>query len=98
MGRTILSVLRPLKIETSRVPQTYGNLTLLEGEGCSGCPVTNRMALSFRSDGPYHPLRIAPTENRDLPRASDIRKPHPSRGGRMQRMPCHEPDGALFPI
>jgi uncharacterized protein (DUF362 family) len=49
MGRTIASVLRPLKIETSGVPQTYGNLTLLEGKGCSGCPVTNRMALSFFS-------------------------------------------------
>ena len=49
MGRTIPSVLRPLKMEISGVPQTYGNLILLEGKGCSGCPVTNRMALSFFS-------------------------------------------------
>jgi len=49
VGRTIPSVLHPLKMEISGVPQTYGNLTFLEGKGCSGCPVTNRMALSFFS-------------------------------------------------
>ncbi len=49
VGRSIQSVLRPLKIESSRPDQNYKNLTIVEGKGCSGCSVTNRMALSFFS-------------------------------------------------
>ena len=48
-GRTIESVLYPLKIEVPEAAQTYQNLTIVEGKGCSGCSVTNRLALSFFS-------------------------------------------------
>jgi hypothetical protein len=48
-GRTIESVLCPLKTEVPAAAQTYQNLTLIEGKGCSGCSVTNRLALSFFS-------------------------------------------------
>jgi hypothetical protein len=49
VGNSISSVARPLKIEISAPAQHYGNLTIIEGKGCSGCSSTNRMALSFFS-------------------------------------------------
>jgi hypothetical protein len=49
MGRAIQSVLRPLKTEIPEAAQVYKNITIIEGRGCSGCTVTNRMALSFYS-------------------------------------------------
>jgi len=49
VGRSIESVLHPLKTEIPEAAQTYENLTIVEGKGCSGCSVTNRMALFFFS-------------------------------------------------
>ena len=49
MGRSIESVLRPLKTEIPEAAQFQKNITIIEGMGCSGCTVTNRMALSFYS-------------------------------------------------
>jgi uncharacterized protein (DUF362 family) len=49
MGRAIQSVLRPLKTEVPDAAQVHHNITIIEGRGCSGCTVTNRMALSFYS-------------------------------------------------
>jgi len=49
VGRSIRSVLHPLKTDISRPVLNYGNLLIIEGKGCSGCSVTNRMALSFLS-------------------------------------------------
>jgi uncharacterized protein (DUF362 family) len=48
-GRSIQSVLHPLKTEVPEVAQVHKNITVIEGRGCSGCTVTNRMALSFYS-------------------------------------------------
>jgi hypothetical protein len=49
VGSPIRSVLRPLKMDISEPARHYKNLTIIEGQGCSGCSVTNRMALSFFS-------------------------------------------------
>jgi uncharacterized protein (DUF362 family) len=49
VGRSIRSVLHPLSIDISRPVLNYGNLSIVEGKGCSGCSVTNQMALSFLS-------------------------------------------------
>jgi uncharacterized protein (DUF362 family) len=49
VGRSIRSVLHPLSIDISRPVLNYGNLSIIEGKGCSGCSVTNQMALSFLS-------------------------------------------------
>lgn len=49
MGRSIESVLHPLKTEIPDTAQLHKNITVIEGMGCSGCTVTNRMALSFYS-------------------------------------------------
>jgi uncharacterized protein (DUF362 family) len=49
VGRSIKSVLRPLRTEILEVAQLHENITVIEGKGCSGCTVTNRMALSFYS-------------------------------------------------
>lgn len=49
MGRSVDSVLRPLKTEIPEAAQVYKNITIIEGKGCSGCTVTSRMALSFYS-------------------------------------------------
>ncbi len=49
MGRSVESVLRPLKTEIPEAARVHENITLIEGKGCSGCTVTNRMALSFYS-------------------------------------------------
>jgi len=49
MGRSIESVLHPLKTEIPDTAQLHENITVIEGMGCSGCTVTNRMALSFYS-------------------------------------------------
>jgi uncharacterized protein (DUF362 family) len=49
VGRSVKSVLHPLKVEISRPNQDYENLMIVEGQGCSGCSVTNRMVLSFLS-------------------------------------------------
>jgi len=48
-GRSIQSVLHPLKTEVPEVAQVHKNITIIEGRGCSGCTVTNCMALSFYS-------------------------------------------------
>lgn len=49
MGRSVESVLCPLKTEVSEAAKVHKNITVIEGKGCSGCTVTNRMALSFYS-------------------------------------------------
>lgn len=49
VGRSIESVLHPLKTEIPEAAQIHENITIVEGKGCSGCSVTNRMALSFFS-------------------------------------------------
>jgi uncharacterized protein (DUF362 family) len=49
VGRSIRSVLHPLKTEISMTAQQNKNLTIVEGKGCSGCSVTNRLALTFFS-------------------------------------------------
>lgn len=49
VGKSIRSVLHPLKMEIAIPAQQDKNLTIVEGKGCSGCSVTNRMALSFFS-------------------------------------------------
>ncbi len=49
VGRSIRSVLHPLKTEISMPAQQDKNLMIIEGKGCSGCSVTNRLALSFFS-------------------------------------------------
>jgi uncharacterized protein (DUF362 family) len=49
MGRSVESVLCPLKTEIPDAAQVHHNITIIEGRGCSGCTVTNRMALSFYS-------------------------------------------------
>jgi len=49
LGRSIESVLHPLKTEIPEAVQVHKNITILEGRGCSGCSVTNRLALSFFS-------------------------------------------------
>jgi uncharacterized protein (DUF362 family) len=46
-GRSIQSVFHLLKTEIPEVAQVHKNITIIEGRGCSGCTVTNRMALSF---------------------------------------------------
>ena len=48
-GRSIQSVLHPLKTEVPEVAQVHKNISIIEGRGCSGCTVTNCMALSFYS-------------------------------------------------
>lgn len=47
LGRSIESVLHPLRTEIPEAAQVHENITLIEGKGCSGCSVTNRMALYF---------------------------------------------------
>lgn len=47
IGRSIKSVLHPLKTEIPEAAQIHENITIIEGKGCSGCSVTNRMALYF---------------------------------------------------
>jgi uncharacterized protein (DUF362 family) len=49
LGQSIESVMRPLKTEISEATLNYKNLAIIEGQGCSGCSVTSRMALSFLS-------------------------------------------------
>ena len=49
MGRSVESVLCPLKTEIPEAAEVHENITVIEGKGCSGCTVTNRMALSFYS-------------------------------------------------
>jgi uncharacterized protein (DUF362 family) len=49
VGRSVESVLHPLKTGIPEAGQIHENITIIEGKGCSGCSVTNRMALSFFS-------------------------------------------------
>lgn len=49
VGRSVESVLCPLKTEIPEAAEVHKNITIIEGKGCSGCTVTNRMALSFYS-------------------------------------------------
>jgi len=49
VGRSIESVLHPLRTEIPEAAQVHENITLIEGKGCSGCSVTNRMAIYFFS-------------------------------------------------
>lgn len=49
VGRTIASVLHPLRLQPEAVPSGAENILIIEGQGCSGCTQTNRMALSFYS-------------------------------------------------
>jgi uncharacterized protein (DUF362 family) len=49
VGRSVESVLCPLRTEIPEAAEVHENITIIEGMGCSGCTVTNRMALSFYS-------------------------------------------------
>ena len=49
IGRSVESVFHPLKTDIPEAIHSYKNVTIVEGKGCSGCSVTNRMALSFFS-------------------------------------------------
>ena len=49
VGRSIASVLRPMRIEPQEAAQSTENILMVEGKGCSGCTVTTRMTLSFYS-------------------------------------------------
>ncbi|MBI5969458.1 MAG: DUF362 domain-containing protein [Deltaproteobacteria bacterium] len=49
VGRSVESVLHPLKTDIPKAAQVHENVTIIEGKGCSGCSVTNRLALSFFS-------------------------------------------------
>jgi len=73
VGSPISSVVRPLKIELSAPAQRYGNLTIVEGRGCSGCSSTNRMALSFFSPQEIEalgPITLVVGEAEDMGEAS----------------------------
>lgn len=49
IGQRIESICRPFKTEIQQVSQSYKNISIIEGSGCSGCAVTSRLALSFFS-------------------------------------------------
>lgn len=49
VGRSIASVVHPMRIEPPETVQNAENILIIEGKGCSGCSVTNRLALSFFS-------------------------------------------------
>jgi len=49
VGRSVESVLHPLRTDIPKAAQVHENVTIIEGKGCSGCTVTNCMALSFYS-------------------------------------------------
>jgi uncharacterized protein (DUF362 family) len=49
VGRSLESVVHPMRVEPSETVQDAENILIIEGRGCSGCSVTNRLALSFFS-------------------------------------------------
>lgn len=49
VGNPIESVLRPMRTQPLEAALEAENIRIIEGKGCSGCTVTNRLALSFFS-------------------------------------------------